>query len=227
MKLRMSSSQRGQSGLLDLLVMIIAVAAVVFVAYAYTHRPRRIMSSGINCVNNLKQVGLAFRLWAGDNNDKMPMQVSTNLGGTMEYVISGSVSPHFSVMSNELGTPKIVLCPADAKRTWATNFASLGDSNVSYFAAIEMEDVIPEMWGSGDRNLAAGGQPLKSGLFWMPTNRAMSWTSQIHNNKGNISLADGSVQQYSSAANLHKSATNALRAYYDATTNGTFRLAIP
>ena len=29
----------------------------------------------INCVNNLKQVGLAFRLWGGDNDDKYPPRV--------------------------------------------------------------------------------------------------------------------------------------------------------
>ena len=26
----------------------------------------------INCINNLKQVGLAFRIWEGDNGDKYP-----------------------------------------------------------------------------------------------------------------------------------------------------------
>jgi len=60
----------------------------------------------------------------------------------------------------------------------------------------------------------------------VPTNRVMSWTTQIHAYGGNICLADGSVQQDNSAA-LQKSATNVLRAYYEATTNATFRLAIP
>ncbi len=83
----------------------------------------------INCVNNLKQDGLAFRLWEGDNGDKYPMAVSTNKNGTMEY--GGDVFHHFQVMSNELSTPKILACPAD-NRTAAATFAGLKNQNVSY-----------------------------------------------------------------------------------------------
>jgi len=226
MKPSMSSHQCGKASLLDLLVMLAAVAAVALVGYAYMHRPARRMSSGIGCVNNLKQVGLAFRLWAGDNNDKMPMQVPTNLGGSMEFVASGNVFPHFAVMSNELGTPKIIACPKDVAHTYGTNFGNLSDTNISYFIVPETDQTSSEMWVSGDRNLATTGLPLKPGLFWLPTNRVTSWTSQVHSNQGNICLVDGSVYQYSSAK-LQQSATNALRAYHDATTNVTFRLLIP
>jgi hypothetical protein len=226
MKLRIFSPQHGNAGLLDLFVMLIAVGAVVLVGYAYMHRPSRRMASRINCVNNIKQIGLSFRLWANDNNGKMPAQVPTRLGGTEEFISSGNVFPHFAVMSNELGTPKIIVCPDDKNRTSATNFGSLGATNVSYFMVIEADEAIPEMWLSGDRNLATTGLPIKPGLFWLPTNRVTSWTSQIHSNKGSISLADGSVQQYTSAM-LQQSATNALRAYRASATNATFRLVIP
>lgn len=225
MKPKLRSSQRGESGLLDLFVMLIAVAAVVFVGYAYMHRPRR-MAGRINCVNNVKQIGLSFRIWAGDNGDKYPMQVPTNLGGTMEFVASGDVFPHFAVMSNELGTPKIIVCPNDPNRISATNFANLSATNVSFFIVAEADKRIPEMWLSGDRNLANNNLPLRPGLFWLPTNRVTSWTSQMHSNKGNICLVDGSVQQYTSTK-LQPSATNSLRAYQDATAKVTFRLLIP
>jgi len=78
----------------------------------------------INCANNLKQVGLAFRTWAIDNDGRFPMQVSVTNGGTMELVSSGLVFPHFQVMSNELSTPKILFCRADTQRTNANNFAT-------------------------------------------------------------------------------------------------------
>ena len=39
---------------------------------------------------------------------------------------------HFQVMSNELNTPKILVCPEDASKSAASNFASLGAGNVSY-----------------------------------------------------------------------------------------------
>lgn len=92
----------------------------------------------INCVNNLKQVGLAVRIWAMDNNDQFPFNASTNKGGTLELCKRGSdgfdLNPalHLQVMSNELSTPKILWCPADTRRQPATTFASLGPANVSY-----------------------------------------------------------------------------------------------
>src|ERR1035438_6366511 len=65
-------------------------------------------SSRLGCVNNLKQIGLAFRTWAIDNNGPFPFNVSTNTGGTMEFCEVGSdgfdnnAALHFQVMSNEL-----------------------------------------------------------------------------------------------------------------------------
>ncbi len=34
-----------------------------------------------SCVNNLKMVGLCFRMWAMDNGGQFPFNVSTNAGG--------------------------------------------------------------------------------------------------------------------------------------------------
>jgi len=50
----------------------------------------------IQCVNNLKQLGLAVRIWAGDNGDKYP----TSMG----------------VMSNEISMVKVLVCPSDKSR---------------------------------------------------------------------------------------------------------------
>jgi hypothetical protein len=226
MKLKNTSSRRGAANLLDLFIMLLAVAIVAAIFVLPRLARSRARASRINCVNNLKQVGLSFRLWSGDNGDKMPAQVSTNEGGTMELVGNGGVFPHFSVMSNELSTPKILICPNDSRRTAATNFTNLRDGNISYFVVPEADETIPEMWLSGDRNLAANGVAFKRGLHTLTTNQALGWTAQIHTNYGNLGLADGSVQQPSNAR-LQPSFTNALRAYYSATTNVSFRIAIP
>jgi len=234
MKPKTATPRRGDASLLDLLFMLIAVAVVVMVFFPMVAK-RTTRSSRIGCVNNLKQVGLSFRWWLGDNDDKFPAQVSTNAGGVKELVASGAVYPHFVAISNELGTPKILLCPHDAARLPATNFVSLRDTNISYFVVPEADETIPEMWLSGDRNLATNTVPLKAGLFLMPTNRVMSWTAQLHQHGGNVVFADGSVQQLNSRK-LHESATNALgayyatnapRAYYGTEPKVTFRLAIP
>jgi hypothetical protein len=218
-----SRSQRAFS-LIDLLILVgtaVLVAAVLLPMLAKRKGP----SSRINCVNNLKQVGLSFRLWAGDNGDKYPMQVSTNAGGTMELVAAGAVAPHFAVMSNELATPKILTCP-NADNGNAVDFASLQDTNLSYFVVPEADETLPQLWLSGDRNLATNGKALKPGLFTVTTNTALGWTAEQHQHNGNLALADGSVQQTSSAR-LASSATNALDAYYVATSNTTFRVLRP
>lgn len=74
-------------------------------------RRARARSSRLNCVNNLKQIGLAFKTWSLDNSYRFPMSVSVTNGGSLEFVGSGQVFPHFQVMSNELSTPKILVCP--------------------------------------------------------------------------------------------------------------------
>lgn len=95
-------------------------------------------AQSINCMNNMKQQGLAFRIWAGDNGDKFPFNVSREKGGTLEYCDRGSDGfdlnsfRHFQVMSNELATPKILVCPGDKGKTAAINFGALQAANVSY-----------------------------------------------------------------------------------------------
>jgi hypothetical protein len=96
----------------------------------------------IQCVNNLKQTGLGFHLWALDNNDRFPMEVQQSQGGTLPA--SGAMRAAdafrvFQVMSNELQTQRILMCPADERRA-RTNWdaagisADFGDNTaISYF----------------------------------------------------------------------------------------------
>jgi prepilin-type processing-associated H-X9-DG protein len=191
-------------------VVVLAVLAVIFMPTL--NRPRR-GCCRMYCVNNLKQVGLAFRCWALDINDSFPMRVSVTNGGTMELVASGFVFPHFQVMSNELNTPGILLCPQEAPgaRLSANTFAGAidggdtkpwlgpftGDSNVSYFIGVDATDTRPSMVLCGDRNLAFGRVPATHGLHSVWTNSTVGWINirPRHGNGGNIGLADGSVQQ--------------------------------
>ena len=39
-----------------------------------------------SCINQLKEIGIAFQTWALDNSAHFPFNVSTNSGGTMESV---------------------------------------------------------------------------------------------------------------------------------------------
>ncbi|MCO5052506.1 MAG: hypothetical protein M9920_09400 [Verrucomicrobiae bacterium] len=104
------------------------------------------------CVAQLKQIGLAFRMWAADHNDKFPFNTSTGAGGTQELCSRGgdgfdaSASVHFQVMSNELNSPKILVCPADTAKHPATDFRQLQAVNVSYLvrSGAKIDETNPE-----------------------------------------------------------------------------------
>lgn len=176
-------------------ICILAVASAVLLVPALLKAKRR--SSRIGCANNLKQVSLAFKQWSLDNTDRYPMQVSVTNGGTMELVEQGNVFPHFLVMSNELNTPKILLCPDDDERTNAYAFDTyLNDRQISYFVGVDAEDIKPQMLLVGDAHFAVGGKRLKPGLVRLGTNSPVGWPKPIptsHDKGGNIGLADGSV----------------------------------
>ena len=54
--------------LIELLVVVISIAILAAIILpAISDRPQRVQR--INCVNNLKQVNLSYRIWEGDNND--------------------------------------------------------------------------------------------------------------------------------------------------------------
>jgi hypothetical protein len=166
----------------------------------------------ISCVNNLKQVGLSFRIYANDNNDLYPMRVQVDFGGASDAIIPNPGATGellyriFQVMSNELSVPKTVVCPADTRLS-ATNWASPnqgGDFNstkVSYAVGIDAEDTRPNMVLASDRNLGisqstAPASTLYVGLVRLTTNPVTTaWSDRVHQKAGNIGLSDGSVQQ--------------------------------
>src|SRR4029077_1477289 len=98
--------------LVELFISVAVIAVLVAILLpAITSRLRR-YGPLISCINNLKQVGLAFRTWTLDHNDKLPISVSVTNGGIMELPSTELVYLHFQVLSNELSTPKILVCPA-------------------------------------------------------------------------------------------------------------------
>lgn len=134
-------------------------------------------------------------------------------------------------MSNELSTPKVVICPSD-ERSAQTNFSMLpndqsttanayfNNSSVSYFLGIDASDNLPQMLLMGDRNLYGsatlttypangivpnngyGNGPnvaLSMGTNFAALSTAPAWTGKMHQQSGNVVLADGSIQQLSSS----------------------------
>lgn len=181
------------------LLVIIAVLAILAALLLPALAAAKRKAQRINCVNNLKQDGLAFRIWEGDNGDKYPMAVSTANGGTMEFTTGADTFRHFQVMSNELSTPKILVCPADSTRKAAANFIRLQNHNVSYFVGLDATETSPQMLLDGDRNVTGPAEP-ENGILKLAPGDPVSWTEAIHVRQGNVGLADGSVQQLSNSS---------------------------
>ena len=219
MKPRLSNQKNHAWTLIELLV-VIAVLAIMFALIDFGPPPSaKRKAQRIQCVNNLKQIGLSYRIWAGDHDDKYPMEISVTNGGTMGLADGRNAWINFSVMSNELSTPKLLYCPADNDHVRATNFTTdFNNSKISYFVGLDADQNNPQMLLSGDDNFSIGGVPVKSDLLELSTNAPISWTAARHKFVGNIGLADGSVQMVSNSG-----LTNLLHQ----TGLATNRLAIP
>lgn len=150
----------------------------------------------ISCSNNLKQIGLAFRLFGSGSINYFPMQASTNRGGSGEFGLSSEVFRHFQALSNVLGTPKILVCPAD-RRKGAPNFDNLANSNISYFIGLNAEEERPDVMLTGDSNLTTNEVAIHSGLFPITTQTRIAFTRERHAANGNICMGDGSVNSLS------------------------------
>jgi hypothetical protein len=163
------------------------------------------------CTSNLKQVGLAFRMWSDDNGDKYPWRVPLSLGGSQTLPVTWR---HYMIISKEVVTPKVYRCPSDADdKLVAIDFssASLGFSNLqnralSYFIGTEALPDRPMMHVAGDRNVYGPFGPMGPQGYCGPAEIAVVdyvyplnafWTNTIHKKGGNMALNDGSVQSFS------------------------------
>jgi len=175
------------------LVVVIAITGLLMAwVFAGMTRAKR-NAEFTQCARQLKSVGLAFRQWSVDSSDTYPMLRPTSLDGSLESATNGSIAFTFVVMSNEINTPKILVCPADTRR-WATSFGpDLANSNISYFVGITADETQPWMLLLGDRNLTNGPLPANR-LLLLTTNSAPGRDQQLHKFRGNIALSDGSVQ---------------------------------
>ena len=196
----MNAAQMRRPGAFTLVEMLVVIgiiglllAMLLPVLVAGKQRAKRVV-----CESQLRQIGLGFQNFAHDHNNKFPMQVPDSDGGSREYVQGGYAAGglfyfgfrHFQTLSGTLQTPAILVCPADT-RPAATNFATLQNSNVSYFVNVTADYLQPMSILAGDGNLASSSTIVQGTV-----GGRLTWTRAQHQFKGNVLFADGHVEEW-------------------------------
>ncbi len=192
----------------------LAVALCVVVGLVFLFAPllstNKIKGHPIHCASRLRQVGVAFRMFSNDNDDRFPYATTNSLA----YQNSSNAWVHFQVLSNELGyRTRTLVCPLDTNRfsNVAADFSAnqsgfqhvtKQDLALSYFVGLSADETKSNAILSGDRNLASEstlpaysshqmGGAVKADL-------SSRWSihpgNQLHGDAGNLLFADGSVQ---------------------------------
>ena len=139
--------QRSSSGFtrIELLVVILA-GAVLVTMLAMNIRQSRQKSIRIKCISNHKQGALALKIFASDHRDRFPYQVdppiSITTPHTAQQLINSSISDvtnhatwaHWAVISNCLGSPKVLLCPGNRAKHYSIAVDFTATPGHGYFA---------------------------------------------------------------------------------------------
>lgn len=203
------SRRTGAFTLIELLVVIAIIgilAALLLPALSASQK----RAKRIACINNLRQIGIAFNLFANEHSGKFPAQVSTNDGGSLEYAAAGYqingrfyfAYKHFLPVAGELGAPQLLACPADLDRWPATSFSLFDNRNLSYDIGLRADPGIPATILACDRNLVGhrdDGHPDIVQLKLASDPSAGGWLFGLHEGKGNLLFSDGHVEESSAA----------------------------
>jgi prepilin-type processing-associated H-X9-DG protein/prepilin-type N-terminal cleavage/methylation domain-containing protein len=191
-RIRENNPSRGFT-LLELLL-VFAIIAILAALLLPTLQQAQARARRVECLSQLKQIGLGIHMFAHEHDSRFPWAVTTNAGGSSVLGLPADLR----VLSNELISPKLLACPADRERTAAAHFGELEIKHISYALIYRLgtdynceliRTDMPDEPLVTDRNI----DKVEGRWIWSG--------SGIHQGSGNILFVDGHVETVV-AANL-------------------------
>ena len=164
-------------------------------------------SDRVACLNNLRLLARAVQIWGADHQNEPSWTTFVSNGGTRPDAGApfkpGFAWTEFTFLSNEVVTPRILACPADAEAKIASDFigynaASFRGLATSYFLNLHSTFEYPAGPLFGDRNVrffVVGGCNLgvNNAVGASSTETNIVWTNALHGLEGNIVRVDGAA----------------------------------
>jgi prepilin-type processing-associated H-X9-DG protein len=198
MKTTIPPGARAAFTLIELVVVIAILIVIGTILLPHPHSGTRHKAALIVCLNNLKQVSLGYRLWAGAKSNLLPWEVSTNMGGTSELIPAGNAADHFLPLAQFVPRASVLFCPADRNfRERADDYLGFSNTNLSYFVALEAcltGSIAPSsLMLVGDRHLTISNQLVAPGLLTITNYASLGWRG-FHPGRGVLGFVDGHAE---------------------------------
>jgi putative ABC transport system ATP-binding protein len=196
--------QGGRAFTLIELLVVIAIIAILAAMLMPALARAKAKARGIACINNLRQIGVGYSLWADDHQQKYPWAVDPSDEGTRGVAFAWV---HVQAISGFLVTPKLLRCPCDDQRKTAADFSAtspagfptLTNTALSYGLGVDASPLASRIPLAYDRNVSGYTNQFcviaqVGGVTW-PAPEAAYWDATIHGYRGNMLLSDGSARQ--------------------------------